>query len=55
MFTKYIDLDTSQARRWSPKLSDGMLILDLKDEGALVVSNRNRSRIEGASDQENES
>lgn len=42
MFTRFIDMDTSQARRWTPELRDGMLLIDRKTEGALVISNRNR-------------
>ena len=44
MFTRFIDLDTSQARRWTPEMRDGMLLIDLKTEGALVISNRNRRK-----------
>lgn len=44
MFAKYIGLDTTSARRWTPSLENGMLILDLSVEGALVIANRNRSK-----------
>lgn len=44
MFTRFIGMDTSEARRWTPELRDGMLIVDRKTEGALVISNRNRSK-----------
>lgn len=44
MFTRFIDMDTSQARRWTPELRDGMLLIDRKTEGALVISNRNRRK-----------
>ena len=44
MFTRFIKMDTSEARRWTPELRDGMLIIDRKVEGALVISNRNRSK-----------
>lgn len=44
MFTRFIDMDTSKARRWTPELRDGMLIIDRKTEGALVISNRNRAK-----------
>jgi hypothetical protein len=50
MFTKFIQLDTTQARRWVPTVSDGMLIIDLKQEGQVVVANRNRGK--GAVDQD---
>lgn len=52
MFTKYIGLDTSEARRWVPKLTDGMLVVDLNEEGQAVVANRTRGK--GAAD-DNES
>lgn len=42
MFTRFIGLDTSTARRWTPRLEDGLLIIDLKEAGAEVISNRNR-------------
>lgn len=44
MFTRFIEMDTSQARRWTPELRDGMLLIDRKTEGALVISNRNRRK-----------
>ena len=44
MFTRFIGMDTSQARRWTPELRDGMLLIDPKTEGALVISNRNRRK-----------
>lgn len=44
MFTRFIDMDTSQARRWTPELRDGMLLIDRKTDGALVISNRNRGK-----------
>lgn len=44
MFTKFIGLDTSVARRWVPRLSEGMLLVDLKEEGQVVVANRNRGK-----------
>lgn len=44
MFTRFIGLDTTQARRWVPEVRDGMLILDVKQEGQLVIANRNRGK-----------
>lgn len=50
MFAKFIGIDTSVARRWVPQLSDSMLLIDLKEEGQVVVANRNRGK--GAVDQD---
>lgn len=46
MLTRYIGLDTTQAKRWTPVMRDGLLIVDLKQEGALVISNRDRRRVQ---------
>jgi hypothetical protein len=45
MFTKFIDLDTTQAMRWVPKLQDDMLVIDLNTPGQTVVSNRGRGKV----------
>lgn len=47
-FTQYYEIDTSVARRWPADERDGMLVIDLKDPGTEVFSNRNRRR-EGVS------
>ncbi|MGB7449085.1 MAG: hypothetical protein WA892_08165 [Ornithinimicrobium sp.] len=44
MFTQYIGLDTSAAHRWTPKLEGDVLVVDLKEEGQRVVSNRNKAK-----------
>ncbi|AXG12283.1 hypothetical protein [Intrasporangium calvum] len=44
LFTRFIGLDTTEARRWAPELRDDTLIVDLKVEGTRVISNRERSR-----------
>lgn len=44
MFTRHIDLDTTHAKRWTPAIQDGLLIVDLKQDGALVISNRDRRK-----------
>lgn len=44
LFTRYIGLDTTDARRWKPEVRDGILCIDLNDPGQLVVSNRNRNK-----------
>ncbi len=40
LFTRYIGLDTSSAKRWVPQVEDGILIIDLNVEGQPVSSNR---------------
>lgn len=40
MFTRFIELDTSRAKRWVPRLDDGILCIDLNVEGQPVSSNR---------------
>lgn len=39
-FTKYYDIDTSTARRYSVEMQDGILILDLKGESTVVTGPR---------------
>jgi len=41
-FTQYIDLDTTQARRWVAKFEDGMAVIDITEEPQIVTSNRER-------------
>lgn len=45
LFAKFIGIDTSVARRWTPKLEDGMLTIDLNEPGQTVIANRNRSKV----------
>ena len=45
LFTRYIQLETSQARRWIPRMEGDILIVDLKQVGQPITSNRNRTRI----------
>lgn len=40
LFTRFIGLDTSTAKRWVPSLEDGILTIDLNVEGQPVSSNR---------------
>lgn len=40
LFTRYIGIDTSHAKRWVPTLEDGLLCLDLTTAGQPVSSNR---------------
>jgi hypothetical protein len=42
-FTAYYDIPTESAHRWTAQVDDGMLIIDLKEPGLKVVSNRNRN------------
>ncbi|WP_245760828.1 hypothetical protein [Micrococcus terreus] len=44
MFTKFIELDTSQAKRWIPRMEGDVLIIDLNEPGQPVTSNRNRNK-----------
>jgi hypothetical protein len=48
MFTKFIELDTTEAKRWVPTVDDGVLLIDLSTPGARAISNRHRS--EGVAD-----
>ncbi|NYJ76505.1 hypothetical protein [Allobranchiibius huperziae] len=50
MFAKFIGIDTTNAKRWTPSLEDGMLILDLNVEGSLVIANRNRPKQDESGD-----
>lgn len=42
LFTRYIGLDTTEARRWVPSVEDGVLCLDLTTPGQRVRSNRSK-------------
>lgn len=44
LFTRHIGLDTTHARRWVPRLDEGMLVIDLNEEGQEVISNRNKAK-----------
>lgn len=50
LFTRHIGLDTTVAKRWSPRIQDGLLIIDLNEPGQKVVANRNRGKLEERSD-----
>jgi hypothetical protein len=45
LFTRFIGMDTSQARRWIPSMEGDVLTVDLKQSGQPVISNRDRSRL----------
>lgn len=40
MFTRFIELDTSGARRWTPSSEEGILCIDLNSPSAKVASRR---------------
>lgn len=42
-FFKYYKIDTSEARRYPATMTDGVLCLDLSQEGTVVTSNRSGS------------
>ena len=46
MFSKFVGLDTTVAKRWVPTVRDGLLVVDLKQEGQVVIANRNRRQLE---------
>jgi len=52
MFTKFIELDTTEAKRWVPTVDDGVLLVDLSTPGARAISNRHRSEgvVDGVSE-----
>jgi hypothetical protein len=43
-FTKYYNIDTSVSRRWVGVMEDGILTVNVKEEGTVVTSNRNIAR-----------
>lgn len=44
LFTRFIGLDTTHAKRWVPREEGGILVIDLNVEGQPVSSNRRKSR-----------
>lgn len=45
LFTRFIGLDTSAAKRWVPKLEEGLLTIDLNEPGQAVAANRAKRSI----------
>lgn len=43
MFTKFIGLDTTIAKRWVPRVEDGMIIVDLNEPSQTVAANRRKN------------
>ena len=41
-FTRYYDISTEVARRWAVQPEEGLIIVDLNEEGTEVTSNRSR-------------
>ena len=39
-FTAHYDIDTTATRRWKPFVEDGMLCVDLTQEGTVITGNR---------------
>ncbi|KLO61743.1 hypothetical protein AA983_14330 [Dermacoccus sp. PE3] len=50
-FVRDVGIDTTVARRWVAQHQDGMLVVDLKTEGVVVVSNRERTRTRAVGDE----
>jgi hypothetical protein len=42
-FTQHYGIDTTATRRWKPFTEDGMLCVDLTEEGAVITGNRART------------
>lgn len=40
LFTRYIGLDTDEAHRWTPRMEDDVMCIDVSTPGAKVNSNR---------------
>ena len=51
LFTKFIGLDTTEARRWIPMLEDGVLCIDLNTPGGRVSSNRRSANDSGGANE----
>jgi len=43
LFTKFIGLDTTEARRWTPQIEDGVLCIDTSTPGGRVNSTRHKA------------
>ena len=42
-FTQHYGIDTTATRRWKPFIEDGMLCVDLTQEGTVITGNRTKS------------
>lgn len=43
-FVNYYNIDTTVSRRWTAEVLDGILCIDLKQDGTVVTSNRNNRK-----------
>lgn len=50
-FTTHYRIDTTATRRWKPFLEDGMLCVDLSQEGTIITGNRTKSSAPSASEE----
>jgi len=46
MFTRFIELNTDEARRWTPSIEEGILCIDLNSPSAKVASRRRSSSVQ---------
>jgi hypothetical protein len=44
-FTQHYGIDTTATRRWKPFVEDGMLCVDLTEEGTVITGNRTKTPI----------
>ena len=42
-FTAHYGIDTTDTRRWKPFVEDGMLCVDLSEEGTVITGNRTKT------------
>ncbi|WP_143709990.1 hypothetical protein [Kocuria flava] len=42
-FTSHYGIDTTATRRWKPFVEDGMLCVDLSEEGTVITGNRTKA------------
>ncbi|MHC5560829.1 hypothetical protein [Kocuria sp. U4B] len=42
-FTQHYGIDTTATRRWKPFVEDGMLCVDLTEEGTVITGNRTKT------------
>jgi hypothetical protein len=44
-FTQHYGIDTTATRRWKPFVEDGMLCVDLTQEGTVITGNRTKTTV----------
>jgi hypothetical protein len=42
-FTQHYGIDTTETRRWKPFVEDGMLCVDLTEQGTVITGNRTKA------------